>query len=119
MTMKYVITGTVFPALLSMSLVHAQESCVPPGRYFQPALQHSVSVEETLRRVSRHRVILLGEHHDNAEHHRWQLHTVAALAALRPKIALGLEMVPRRLQPVLARWAKGQLGEEEFVKQLI
>jgi uncharacterized iron-regulated protein len=61
---------------------------------------------------------LLGEHHDNAEHHRWQLHTVAALAALRPKIALGLEMVPRRLQPVLDRWTNGKLSEEEFVKQL-
>jgi len=118
MTKKYVFSGLVSSALLSMSLVQAQEPCIAPGRYFQPALQHEVSVDETLRRVSRHRVVLLGEHHDNAEHHRWQLHTVAALAALRPKIALGLEMVPRRLQPVLDRWTQGQLGEEEFVKQL-
>ncbi|MBI3776970.1 MAG: ChaN family lipoprotein [Gammaproteobacteria bacterium] len=104
--------------LLGATLAHAQESCVTPGRYFHPALQQTVPVAETLRRVSKRRVVLLGEHHDNAEHHRWQLHTVAALAAIRPKIALGLEMVPRRLQPVLDRWSQGQLSEDEFVKQL-
>ncbi len=116
MNMNYVIPGLAL--LLATAIAHAQELCVTPGRYFQPAMQHSVSVEETLRRVSKRRVVLLGEHHDNAEHHRWQLHTVAALAALRPKIALGLEMVPRRLQPVLDRWTQGQLREDELITQL-
>lgn len=116
--MNFVLTGCVPAAWFAVTLAHAQDSCVPAGRYYQPALQHSVAIEETLRRVARHRVVLLGEHHDNIEHHRWQLHTVAALAALQPKIVLGLEMVPRRLQPVLNRWTRGQLSEAEFVKQL-
>ncbi len=112
------IVGMAVLLLLSETRAHAQESCVPPGRYYNPAAQQSVSIEEALRRASKHQVVLLGEHHDNAEHHRWQLHTIAALAALRPKIALGLEMVPRRLQPVLDRWTKGQLSEDAFLKQL-
>ncbi len=112
------IVGMAVLLLLSETRAHAQESCVPPGRYYNPAAQQAVSIAETLLRASKHQVVLLGEHHDNAEHHRWQLHTVAALAALRPRIALGLEMVPRRLQPVLDRWTKGQLSEEQFVKQL-
>ena len=104
--------------LLSATLAHAQESCVTPGRYYNPGAQQSVSIEETLRRAAKHQVVLLGEHHDNVEHHRWQLHTVAALAALRPKIVLGLEMVPRRLQPVLDLWIKGQLSEDALIKKL-
>lgn len=112
------ITGLILLVMFRVSVAQAQESCIPPGRYYNPAAQHTASIEETLRRVAKYRVVLLGEHHANAEHHRWQLHTVAALAALRPKLALGLEMVPRRLQPVLDRWTQGQLSEEELVKQL-
>jgi len=118
MLMSPVTTAMALLMLFSVTQAHAQESCVTPGRYYQPAQQQSAPIAETLRRVSKRHVVLLGEHHDNAEHHRWQLHTVAALAALRPKVVLGLEMVPRRLQPVLDRWTQGQLSEDEFVKQL-
>lgn len=118
MTRNSAITGPALAMCLSVPLAQAQESCVPPGRYYNPAAQHTASIEETLRRVAKYRVVLLGEHHNNAEHHRWQLHTVAALAALRPKLVLGLEMIPRRLQPVLNQWVKGELSEEEFVKKL-
>ena len=113
--MVFITAALVF---LSATLSYAQETCVMPGLYYNPAAQRSVPIEETVRRASKHRIVLLGEHHDNAEHHAWQLHTVAALAALRPKIALGLEMVPRRLQSVLDRWTQGQLSEEQFIKQL-
>ncbi len=118
MTLHSTLTGMALTALFSATLAHGQDSCVPPGRYYNPAAQHATSIEETLRRVAKYRVVLLGEHHDNAEHHRWHLHTIAALAALRPKIALGLEMVPRRLQPVLDQWTRGKLREAEFIKQL-
>jgi uncharacterized iron-regulated protein len=46
------------------------------------------------------------------------LHVVAALAAQRPDLVLGFEMLPRRVQPVLDRWVNGELSEEEFAKQL-
>ena len=61
-------------------------------------------------------MVLLGESHDDADHHRWELHTVAALAALRPKIALGFEMYPRRVQGALDRWVAGELSEPEFMQ---
>jgi uncharacterized iron-regulated protein len=63
------------------------------------------------------RVVLLGENHDNAEHHRWQLHTIAALYALRPRLAIGLEMFPRRVQKVLDQWTAGELSEEQFLSR--
>jgi uncharacterized iron-regulated protein len=55
-------------------------------------------------------VVLLGEQHDQDDHHRWQLQVLAALHAQRPDMAIGFEMFPRRLQPVLDRWVAGQLS---------
>jgi uncharacterized iron-regulated protein len=60
-------------------------------------------------------VVLLGEQHDSEDHHRWQLQVLAALHAQRPDLVIGFEMFPRRLQPVLDRWVKGELTSPEFL----
>ena len=62
-------------------------------------------------------VVLLGETHDDADHHRWQLQTLAALLAQRPDMVIGFEMFPRRAQPVLDRWVAGELTAKEFLDQ--
>jgi uncharacterized iron-regulated protein len=62
-------------------------------------------------------VVLLGEHHDDADHHRWQLHTIAALHAQRPRMVLGFEAFPRRVQPVLDRWVAGKLTAAQFLAE--
>jgi len=62
-------------------------------------------------------VVLLGEQHDDMDHHRWQLQTLAALHAQRPDMVIGFEMFPRRVQPVLDRWVAGELTEAEFLAQ--
>jgi uncharacterized iron-regulated protein len=59
-------------------------------------------------------VVLLGEQHDRADHHRWQLHVAAGLAAHR-RLVLGFEMFPARLDPVLAEWVAGALDEASFL----
>ncbi|MEH0069108.1 ChaN family lipoprotein [Pannonibacter sp. Pt2-lr] len=59
----------------------------------------------------------MGEQHDKAAQHRWQLHVAAGLLALRPGIVMGFEMFPARLDPVLARWVAGELSEAEFLEQ--
>lgn len=58
--------------------------------------------------------VLLGERHDRADHHRWQLHVAAGLAAYRP-LVMGFEMFPARLDPVLAEWVAGGLSETDFL----
>lgn len=60
--------------------------------------------------------VLLGEQHDRASHHRWQLQTLVALHAYNPALAVGLEMLPRRYQPVLDRWTAGELTAAQFLK---
>lgn len=59
-------------------------------------------------------VVLLGERHDRADHHRWQLHVAAALAGHRP-VTLGFEMFPARVNPILADWIAGKFEETEFL----
>jgi len=63
-------------------------------------------------------VVLLGEHHDQADHHRWQLHTLAALHAQRPRMVLGFEAFPRRVQPVLDKWVAGSLTAAQFLAEV-
>ncbi|HEX8964627.1 MAG TPA: ChaN family lipoprotein, partial [Rhodocyclaceae bacterium] len=62
-------------------------------------------------------VVLLGEQHDVADDHRWQVQTLAVLHAQRPQMAIGFEMFPRRLQPVLDRWVAGELTARQFIEQ--
>jgi uncharacterized iron-regulated protein len=68
-------------------------------------------------RLSQDQVVLLGERHDSAPHHRWQLDTLQALFARRPALVVGLEMFPRRVQPVLDAWVRGELSEDEFLRR--
>jgi uncharacterized iron-regulated protein len=93
----------------------AQNTCAPAGEWTMPG-GGRIAAQEILSRAARESVVLLGENHDNADHHRWQLNTIAGLAALHPRLVLGFEMFPRRVQGVLDRWVAGELGEEEFLK---
>jgi len=70
-----------------------------------------------LERMAAQQAVLLGEAHDSAEDHRWQLHLLAQLHARRPQLAIGFEMFPRRLQPVLDQWLAGTLSEAEFLER--
>jgi uncharacterized iron-regulated protein len=76
-----------------------------------------VEVQEVLAQARAQPVVLLGESHASAEHHRWQLHTLAALHAQRPDMVIGFEMFPRRVQAVLDRWVAGELSEADFLQR--
>jgi uncharacterized iron-regulated protein len=70
-----------------------------------------------LAELAKRPVVLLGEKHDDAEHHRFQLHTIAGLYALQPNLVLGFEMFPRGVQKALDQWVAGELSEEEFLRR--
>lgn len=96
----------------------ALQQCVPLASWVSLEDQsRTQSVPDYLSNLGKQRVVLLGETHSNAEHHRWQLDTIAALHVQRPDMVLGFEMFPRRAQPVLNRWVAGELSEEEFLSQ--
>jgi len=94
----------------------AHAECVPVAAWVAPGGDR-LAARDVLSRAARASVVLLGESHDSAEHHRWQLQTIAALHALRPDLVLGFEAFPRRVQPALDRWVAGELSEKEFLAQ--
>jgi uncharacterized iron-regulated protein len=89
-----------------------------PGAWLDPAtggrLEHAAVVAAAASRA----VVLLGETHDNAEHHRWQLSTLAALFGRRHDLVLGFEAFPRRVQPILDRWIAGGMAPEAFFEEV-
>ena len=62
-----------------------------------------------MHEMATRQVVLLGENHDVAEIHRWQLHVATILRFIRKNVAVGFEMFPRRVQPVLDEWVAGEL----------
>lgn len=95
-----------------------KDACLSPGAW--TALEQeprSIPAAELLSNMAQREVVLLGESHDDDDHHRWQVHTLAALHTLRPNMAIGFEMFPRRVQPVLDLWVAGELSLKQFLVQ--
>ncbi|CAH1652005.1 Putative iron-regulated protein [Hyphomicrobiales bacterium] len=87
----------------------------PRGTWLDPATGSLVEQRPVLQKAAFRRAVLLGETHDIAEIHRWQLHVIAFLHVLNPAMAVGFEMFPRRLQPVLDAWVDGEMDTENFL----
>jgi len=104
-------------ASASGSLLAATNSdqCAHPGQWWQAGQPTAASA--LFEQAAEQDVVLLGEFHDRMSHHRWQLHTLAGLAAHRDKMAIGLEMLPREAQSALDAWVAGELSEAQFLQQ--
>lgn len=101
----------------------ATSSCGQPGQFMAPPASAAdpapivLSAGKLLEQLAGESVVLLGETHDYADDHRWQLVMLSALHQIHPDLAIGFEMFPRRIQPVLDRWVAGRLSEAEFLEQ--
>lgn len=118
--MRLVLIAAAAVLTLAASVSRAESkpvACGQPGQWLTPGkgavpIDHAVLLE----RMATQQVVLLGESHDSAEDHRWQWQMLAQLYGRRPQLALGLEMFPRRLQPVLDQWSAGSFSEQEFLQ---
>jgi uncharacterized iron-regulated protein len=104
----------VLPLLLA-ACAGAPPHCAPIGALLSPAtLRPSQGPAEL---IGSRKVVLLGETHDSAADHAWQLATIRRLYEADPALVLGFEMFPRAAQPVLDQWVAGQLSEADFLAQ--
>ncbi len=114
---RSLISCCIFLSLLTNPGTYASDAvCIPTGQALLPDYEKTVALRELASIYAGSDVVLLGEHHDNAEHHRWQLQMITALHIKKGDISLGLEMFPRKVQPVLDQWVNGELTENEFLK---
>ena len=112
-------------ALLGLAFgAHAQDqtrdaACLASGTWYALAddAPRAVRARDLLQQMAVRDVVLLGERHDDAGHHQWQLQTLAALHLLQPDMVIGFESFPRRAQSALDRWIAGELTVEQFLAQ--
>lgn len=95
----------------SVTLAHRRAT------WLLPETGEAIAQYDLMRTMAQKRVVLLGKSHDIAEIHRWQLHVTAFLHTLRPQMAVGFEMFPRRLQPVLDAWVEGEMDTATFLER--
>ena len=114
--MNSIPAGFFLLALLALP-ARAQDCAPASWLRLDGARPAPVAPGELLDDAARREVVLLGESHDDADHHRWQLHTLAALHSRRPDMVLGFEAFPRRAQPVLDRWVAGELTQAELLAE--
>ena len=85
-------------------------------RLYDLQLQQDVHLSEALDRMRQSRVVLVGEHHTNADHHQAQLTVIRQLHEAGVKTAIGMEMFRNDSQADLDRWVNGGISPEEFEK---
>jgi uncharacterized iron-regulated protein len=75
------------------------------------------TLETALKMLLEYQVIFLGEQHHAPDAHEAERVLLAGLAGMDRKIVLALEMFERDVQPVLNKYLKGKISEDEFLKQ--
>src|SRR5229473_538405 len=101
----------------SVSPTETASACAAYGGWVDVKTGQPIDRGELFRDlVAKTAVVLLGESHTDGDHHRWQLHTLAALHGRGGNIVIGFEAFPRCLQSVLGDWVEGKLTDEAFLK---
>jgi uncharacterized iron-regulated protein len=91
-------------------------TCVLVGHWQVPSDGSEITETRLLDDLQNRPVVMLGETHTSAEHHRWQLHVLSALYGRNPNMVIGFEAFPRTLQPILDRWTRGELSKDKFIE---
>ena len=106
------ITPLLLAGLLA-ACATAPPACAPRGAWVAPGTLRVLP--DPVPAAPASAVVLLGERHDSAADHGWELDTIARLQAADPGLVLGLEMFPRAAQPALDDWVAGRLSEAAFL----
>ncbi len=77
-----------------------------------------ISMDELVSRLLGASVVYIGETHTSSEDHKAQLRLLRRLQEKGQCTILAMEMFPREAQPVLDRYVKGEMSEQEFLKEV-
>jgi uncharacterized iron-regulated protein len=92
---------------------------VRPGDRFDTARGTRLSWTDLTGRLTRARVVFVGERHDHRGHHRIQTAVISRLAQGERPLLVGMEMFHRDHAPaVFKKWAASQLTEKRFIQEV-
>ena len=106
-------------SLLSPLRADDSGACLEPGQWVVPTPQGVAQSTpgEVLTAARAASVVLLGEAHDNADHHLWQLQALAMLLGQRGDLAIGMEMFQTPFQQVLDDYLADKIDERAFLEK--
>ena len=81
--------------------------------------EKELQMSQALADLKKNRIVLVGEHHSNRQHHMAQLAVIRALKEAGLQVAVGLEMFRKESQPALDQWISGEIDEKRFEKILV
>ncbi len=90
-------------------------SCQKEGIY-NLSEERQITFEELISKIKKHDIIFVGELHDVKEHHQRQLSIIKALNETGEDVAVGVEMLLAEDQPLIDRWLRGEVPDEEFIR---
>jgi uncharacterized iron-regulated protein len=107
--------------LLVLTVVLVLSACrttatTDPLKVYDLEREQLLTNTQALQRLQSARIVLVGEHHNNADHHFAQLQVIQSLHRAGHKVAIGMEMFRRDSQQALDQWTSGQMEEQRFVE---
>jgi uncharacterized iron-regulated protein len=111
----------MIPFLVLVSLALFQVIVMGPqqienGQIINLFRHKTITQEQLYDQLSKKQVVLVGETHNDPHHHKVQLKIIQALNKRHENLAIGLEMFPRHLQPILDRWVADEFTRKDFLK---
>lgn len=107
--------------LLALSILLLAATCREPKQaaplnLFDLQTRQSLSGVQAVDALKSARLVLVGEHHTDQNHHEAQVQVIRTLDAQSVPLSIGLEMFRKDSQAALDRWVAGELDEAAFEK---
>lgn len=75
------------------------------------------TLKDVIEGAAGKKIVYVGEYHDQFSHHNVELEVIRGLHRKDPRIAVGMEMFQRPVQPALDDYIAGTIDEREFLKR--
>ena len=110
-------TKRIFPIILSVVIIVGMRSGIQAHldhRLYVLQNKKEILLADAISDLKKNRIILVGEHHNNQNHHFAQLNIIQSLNEAGVQVAIGIEMFRKDSQQALDRWVAGNISEAEF-----
>ncbi|MFZ1199416.1 MAG: ChaN family lipoprotein [Desulfobacterales bacterium] len=85
-------------------------------RVYDVDQEMETTLAKVIPQLKNDRIVLVGEHHTDENHHLMQLQVIRQLHEAGVRLAIGMEMFRRDSQPDLDLWVAGKIDEPAFEK---
>ncbi|MEW6053159.1 MAG: ChaN family lipoprotein [Nitrospirota bacterium] len=103
------------PAVFLALQTFSQQEVGAETRVFRLKDRKNISYTQMIQEIRNADLVLIGEVHTQASHHRNQLRIIEALHGTKTPLAVGFEMFTAENQKILDRWVAGTLSSNAFI----